>query len=198
MNNSEYVPYNIFEKVVSDITPEEFEIFCKTVLQEYAIRDKLNEFSITQNIKIKNNNETYQIDVYADFIALNVKFNVIVECKHQKRSVERDEVILLNEKVHNLGAHKGILISTSGFQSGAISRAGENGIALIQVIDKSFMFIKASLKNINEYEMEFQRQYPPYLALQYSGTSEFPSIKLYPTEKIEDELKEKIKSMFNI
>ena len=91
-----------------------------------------------------------------------------------------------------------ILIFTSGFQSGAISRAEENGIALIQVVDKKFIFIRASISDVDKYTREFQIQYPPYLALQYTkASSVIPDIKIYPTTKMEEELKQKIKNIFN-
>jgi len=198
-NNFEKVLSNPFCNFSSSITSAEFEEYCLTVLQEWANLDNLKDFTITNNIKLKKNDEEYQIDVYAECTIINVKIKILVECKHQKRPVERDEVILLNEKVRNLAAHKGILISTSGFQSGALERAKENGIALIQIMDKIIIFFQASLQNINEYKIEFQKQYPPYIAFEYSGAiPDFPDKKIYPTVKMEEDLIKKIKKSFNI
>jgi len=176
---------NLFEDLVSKISPSEFEKFCFTVIKEFAKAEKLNEFEIIHNKKVKINDESYQIDVYVEFTAMKVKFKVIIECKHQKRPVGRNEVVILNDKIHHLSAHKGILISSSGFQRGAIERATESGIALIQIIDKSIMFIRASIPTDNEMRLiEYMEQCPPYYALYYSGNIPyFPDKKIFPPEK---------------
>ena len=78
---------------------------------------------------------TYQIDVYAEFTALNSKFKVLCECKQYTSSVSREKVAVLHDKIESIGAHKGILLATSDFQSGAIQYAQAHGIALIKVED---------------------------------------------------------------
>jgi len=198
-NNFEKVLSNPFGNFSSSITSAEFEEYCLTVLQEWANLDNLKDFTITNNIKLTKNDEEYQIDVYAEYTAINVKFKILIECKHQKRPVERDEVILLNDKIRNLAAHKGILISTSGFQSGALERAKVNGIALLQIMDKRILFYQASLQKIDEYKIEFQKQYPPYVTFEYSGAiTDFPDKKIYPSAKMDKELIQKIKKSQNI
>lgn len=190
---------NPYKDLVSKITPNEFELFCFDILNAYAESEKLNDFKILHNKKVKSSDEIFQIDIIAEFKALNVKFKILIECKHQKRSVERDEVIILNDKIHNLASHKGILISTSGFQSGAIKRAEKNGIALIQIMDKNIRFIRASLpiKQDDRYN-EFIKLHPPYFALLYSGElANFPDKQIYPTISMVNELKQKIINDFN-
>jgi hypothetical protein len=189
---------NLYKEIVSKITPLDFEKYCLTVIKEYAEEENLNDFNIIHNKKIKKNDEDYQIDVFVEFMALKAKFKIFVECKRQKRPVERDEVILLNEKVQNLAAHKGILISTSGFQSGAIKRAEENGIALWQIIDKRIMFVRASISNIDEYYLEYIKHSPPHYVLQYGDSiSEFPNRQIYPSKNMEIELRQKIDKILN-
>ena len=66
--------------------------------------------------------------------------------------------------MRSLGAHKGIFISTSGFQSGAEEYANAHGIALIQIFDKQVMQIKASISP--EYDpmyIEFIKQLSSYM-----------------------------------
>jgi len=190
---------NLFEDIISKISPLEFEKFCFEILNAYAEEEKLNSFEITHNKKMQLDDENYQIDIYAEYIALSVKMKVIVECKHLKRPVERKEVILLIDKVHSLAAHKGILISSSGFQSGAIERAIKDGIALLQIIDKNIMHITASLPKKNDNRMlEYYKKSPPYYALQYTGeVSDFPDKKIYPTPSMYLELKQHMLNIDN-
>ncbi|HEX8245422.1 MAG TPA: restriction endonuclease, partial [Longimicrobium sp.] len=56
----------------------------------------------------------------------------VVECKHQRRPVEGEEIDVLATKVRRYG-HKGLLVSTGGFQSGARKRAKIEKIALVHM-----------------------------------------------------------------
>ncbi|WP_229635467.1 restriction endonuclease [Pseudomonas syringae] len=60
---------------------------------------------------------------------------VLIECKKYRNAVERELVQVLHDKVRSLGAHKGMLFTTSGFQSGAIKYAKAHGIALVSIVD---------------------------------------------------------------
>ena len=120
---------------VCSLTPTEFEKHCLIILNGYAEEEKLPNFSIEHNVKLTASDGTYQIDVYATYTALGAEMKIICECKQYKNRVNRDKVMILDKKIQSLGAQKGILMSTAGFQSGAIQYAHEHGIALIQVFD---------------------------------------------------------------
>lgn len=77
----------------------------------------------------------YVIDVTARFSAMGASFFVSIECKHERRKVERQTVQVLLAKIVSTGAQKGMLFSVAGFQSGAIEYATVHGIALIQMTD---------------------------------------------------------------
>ena len=55
---------------------------------------------------------------------------VLVECKHYNHRVPVDDVEEFHSKIDDIGAQKGILITTVGFQSGAIKAAKGRRIAL--------------------------------------------------------------------
>lgn len=189
---------NPYCDLVSSISPAEFEMYCLKILSAYAESEKVTDFSITHNEKIEASDGVYQIDIYAEFVAMSVKFKVIVECKRYTSPIEREKITVLADKVRSLGANKGILMSTSGFQSGAIEYAKVHGISLIQIIDKRIMHVVASAKpKFTIQQMQFMKQSPPYYAFQYSGTiSDFPDKKIYPTDFMEKELLEKINEQF--
>ena len=58
----------------------------------------------------------------------------IVECKHLQRPVEVNVVRELRQRMSEVGAHKGIIVSTSGFQEGAVAHARRSGVALMHVV----------------------------------------------------------------
>lgn len=58
----------------------------------------------------------------------NVLF--LVECKCYNHAVPVDDVEEFHSKLDDIGAHKGIMVTTVGFQKGAIKTARGRGIAL--------------------------------------------------------------------
>ena len=118
--------YEDTQDYVCSISATEFEVFCLERLKEYAEMKGWQDFNITHNEKLKAHDGTYQIDVYATFRFMEVDFKVLCECKQFKSPVKRDFVSLLDGKIRSLGAHKGIICSTSGFQKGTIKYAKGN------------------------------------------------------------------------
>ena len=179
---------------VCSITPIEFEEYCKEILLGYAEKEKLSDFTIIHDTKLKAHDGTYQIDICASFTAMNVEFKVICECKQYKSHVNREKVVVLADKVKSLGAHKGILLSTSGFQSGAIQYAKEHGIALIQVFDKSLShYSHASGDNRMGARDPFVYGYhalPPYGATNCTAETDESKV-VYPTKSM-------IKSIYSV
>ncbi|MBT2289163.1 restriction endonuclease [Paenibacillus albidus] len=185
--------FNPYREFVSSISATEFEKYCLEILNAYAEAEALKDFSILHNQKIKSDDGDYQIDILAEFIALSVSFKVIVECKRYTRPVEREKFVVLADKIRSLGAHKGILIFTSGFQSGAAKYAKKHGIALLQIFDKYVMHIQNSINPLNEMIKEFIRQSPKYYAYQWNTElNDFPDRKIYPSESMITAIKEKM------
>ncbi|MCM1149579.1 MAG: restriction endonuclease [Butyricicoccus sp.] len=178
---------NPFREFVASVSPTEFETLCIEILKSYAEAENLVDFSIQHNVHIPADDGTYQIDIYASFIAMGVEFKVIAECKRYSKAVPREKVAVLVDKIRSLGAHKGIMISTCGFQSGAYEYAKKHGIALLQVINRSVMHIMNAANpeiSVQKQElrlmMDWNDRLPKYCAREYS-TMDFPDKEIYPT-----------------
>lgn len=63
-------------------------------------------------------------------IAGGANLLVVVECKHYGHKVRVDDVEEFHSKLDDIGAQKGILVSTKGFQAGAVKTATGRRIAL--------------------------------------------------------------------
>lgn len=178
-------------KSIYDLTPTEFERYCCDFLTAYAQKENLQDFLITHDTKIKASDGKYQIDVYAEFTAMGAQFKILCECKKYKNRVNRDKVAILHRKLESIGAHKGILISTSDFQSGAIEYAKEHGVALIKAEDYHFEYLSHSS---GEPELDdddpflyAEQHMPPYVAINYTPDTSEP-LKIYPTREMIKEL----------
>lgn len=191
---------------VCSLTPIEFEEYCLKILLGYAEKEKLPNFSISHDVKLPASDGIYQIDVFATYTALGAEMKIICECKQYKNRVNREKVVVLADKVRTLGAQKGILLSTAGFQSGAIQYAKEHGIALIQVFDTRVNWYSHSAgpDAVIDEDDPFtyaERHAPTFEGYQIIADAEFPQI-VYPTrammEKMYVEINELSKEIYGI
>jgi restriction system protein len=130
------------DNINAEITPREFENLIKEFLSDLG--KDLKSFNASHDVKLLTSDGEYQIDVIVTFEALNVDFTILVECKKHKNKIKRDVVQLLYDKIRTIGANKGIIFSTSGFQKGAELFAKEHSIALIRVIEGRYTYFTKS------------------------------------------------------
>lgn len=177
---------NPYRRLSAEITPMEFEKFCLETLKAYAEKESLKGFEIRHNQKVETYDGTYQIDVLAEYTALGCRNTVVVECKKYTRNVERSVVAELYAKVQSIGAQKGILISTSGFQKDAVKFAGVHGIALWQVCEEAIKHITNAMGvSIVQYMLVQLRDYlPKFFMLSWDCSCDYPFEQIYPTDEM--------------
>ncbi len=124
------------------LTPKEFELSVKEFINDSG--SDLIDMTVKHSEVLNGSDGDYEIDVVAEIVMFaGAQVTFIIECKHWTRPVTRDAVILLKHKVDKLG-HKGLLFSSSGFQSGAFKVAKENKIALIQQVTEGWDYLEKS------------------------------------------------------
>ena len=73
--------------------------------------------------------ETYEIDIFYEFINAGVMHRVAIECKDWKTPVDQGKVLEFHQKIKNIGEDIiGVFVSRSGYQSGAKKVAKRHGI----------------------------------------------------------------------
>lgn len=132
----------MFSKQPAILSPEEYEKAVAEMLR--ASQLGLADLEVTHRELIQGADGDYEIDVVARFKALGASFKVLVECKHHKNPIKRDVVQVLKDRLHSIGAQKGMIFCTSGFQSGAIEYAKIHGIALVHFVDGATTYLTRS------------------------------------------------------
>jgi restriction endonuclease len=121
-------------------TPEEFEKYVYRLVRLLG-RESRN-LRVEHLEKIEGYDGSYVFDVTARFNGFgHLDFLCLFECKLHKRPVERRHVTDLHAKMQSVGAQKGIMVATAGFQSGAIEFAQAHGIACIQIVDQALRYV---------------------------------------------------------
>lgn len=182
---------NPYRELETNISATEFELFCLETLRVYAEKEKLNDFTIKHNQKVKADDGIYQIDVLAEYTALGTKNTILIECKKYSNSVKKEVVNALQAKLQSLGAQKGIIISTSGFQTGAVQYAEKHGIALWQVFDNYIKHISASANNQISDNIKLQlvaeKHLPKYFIMEWDYSLDYPLEQIYPTKEMQQD-----------
>lgn len=75
----------------------------------------------------------YQIDVYYEFEVAGIRHRVAIECKNTKRRLERNDVLAFKAKIGEFSDVIGVIVSASGFQSGAKVFAERNRISALSI-----------------------------------------------------------------
>ena len=125
-------------------TPAEFEVAVEEIIRRTGVG--LTDFTVTRSEDLQGTDGCYEIDVTARFTAFGgASFVMLVECKRYEDPIKREKVQVLRDKLQSIGAHKGMMVSTSTFQSGAIEYAEKHGIALVQMLSGGFNYLARNL-----------------------------------------------------
>lgn len=100
------------------LTPKQFEPKVHRWLKTALMKDGIKEFTIEPQGIVEGDGGEYAIDSLVRItFAAGARITILAECKRCKRPVEREKMLALHAKLADVGAHKGMLFSTSGFQS---------------------------------------------------------------------------------
>lgn len=125
-----------------EMNPIDFEKYSLQILQNQT--KGLDNVKFVHNKVVEAYDGNYQLDGYIEFEVMGVLYKTIVECKHYKNPISREVVQKVYDNIRAIGAQKGIVVSTSNFQSGAIDYARAHGIALIQMTETEDTFYTRS------------------------------------------------------
>lgn len=132
-------------------TPIEYEKFVRDVVAEVSVGGTVVHHAREFTGRVSG--RKIVVDVSFDLSAGGgATVLVLVECKRYRQRVEVSDVEEFHSKLDDIGAHKGIMVTTVGFESGAVATAKGRGIALATLTDSpvagevDFRYILASAK----------------------------------------------------
>lgn len=147
--------------------PDAYEQFVGKLISLLGENDLINKPSIQQRRKITGRTgQVYEIDLSYTFSVAEADYLTAIECKCWRHRVGRNIVSAFKTVTDDIGAHKGIVVTTQGFQSGAIEAAGSYGIALMKVSTKGHLEVIQHLHGEDERAKEDLRSAGEYEASQ--------------------------------
>lgn len=117
------------------MTPSDYETFVQDVYKLFAkIEGICTDIAVQKEFIGKRSRRKIKVDVSFSIPLMQAEHLCLVECKYYKRKVSVGRVEEFLAKLQDIGGHKGIFVTNTGFQEGAIKVADAHGIALV-IID---------------------------------------------------------------
>jgi restriction endonuclease len=156
--------------------PREYELLVKELLSARlptisGVRD-LEIFA--DRVYVGKSGHPHHIDVALEFTLAGAKYLTIVECKAYSHTVGADDVLELATRLADIPAHKAILVSTIGFQRGAIALAKSFAITLVVACDLGWEPILESPLNVTRRRAEFMAMAVCAFRLQIGARTDEP------------------------
>lgn len=91
--------------------------------------------SVEHNIKLQGKFLSHQVDVYWKFSSAGMEHSTVVECKNWNKRLKQESLLAFRAKLEDLNHPKGVMVTRSGFQSGAVKYAKAHGIFLYELFE---------------------------------------------------------------
>lgn len=89
---------------------------------------------VQHDVRIQGRSGTsHQIDIFWEFNLAGVVYQTAVECRRYKSKIKKSHVAAFHSVIADIGCTNGVIVTTEGFQSGAVSYAEHQGIRLVLV-----------------------------------------------------------------
>jgi hypothetical protein len=109
----------------------EYEKFTQTLYQALLKEDGFEDVEVIHNSRLQGKSgEFHQIDVHWKICVAGINHLVCVECKNWNHPIKKNEILAFKGVIDDLSA-KGIYITKSGYQSGAIKTAEHHNIDIV-------------------------------------------------------------------
>lgn len=109
----------------------EYEKLIQEIYQSIINQSGVNTVEVKHNVKIVGRSGAeHQIDVYWEYELAGVRFRTLIECKNWKNHIEIGNVRNFFGVLTDIGNVQGIMVTKTGYQSGALRFAKYYGIKL--------------------------------------------------------------------
>lgn len=115
-------------------TGTSYELLAKAIFQQLLEQDEVETIRLEHNVTFQGKTTTHQIDVYWEFKVGAVVYHTCVQAKDWGQPVQQAHVMTFKSVLDDLPFRAtGIMVSRSGYQSGAKEFAEGNGIGLYEL-----------------------------------------------------------------
>jgi hypothetical protein len=108
-----------------------YELIVQSIFQEILDQERAHTIRVEHNVELKGRTTTHQIDVLWRFSIGGIAYTTLVQAKDWKSKIKKETVLAFRAVLDDIpGQPRGVLVTRSGFQSGAQILAEKHGIKL--------------------------------------------------------------------
>src|SRR5262249_6108196 len=108
----------------------DYEEFVRSITEALLRAQGLETVTVQRNVQIQGLSRAHQIDVYWEYRLGGISHRVIINCKCYSSTVEVTDVLTLAGVLTDMPGALGLIVTTIGFQKGAVDYAKTHGIGL--------------------------------------------------------------------
>jgi hypothetical protein len=137
----------------------EYELLIRAIFQQLADQDYVPNILVEHNVTKQGRTTEHQIDVYWKFKLAGIIHQVVVQAKNWATPVDQGEVLKFEAVLRDLpGQPRGIMVTASGYQKGALEVATAHGIKLYELNEEAQSRIELTYTGWIELNMKGYRQ----------------------------------------
>lgn len=108
----------------------EYEKFVRSITEALLRAQGLETVAVQHDVQIQGISRPHQIDVYWEYRIGGILHRVIINCKRYSKTVEVTDILTLSGVLADLPGVRGLIVTTVGYQKGAIDYAKAHHIGL--------------------------------------------------------------------
>lgn len=115
-------------------TGKKYEILTQGVFQKIIDQHFVKTVEVKHNVILKGKTTNHQIDVFWEYEISGILYQTLVQTKDWASAVKQEQLLTFKAVLDDLpGQPRGVFVTKTGYQSGALEVAEKNGIVLYEL-----------------------------------------------------------------
>lgn len=126
-----------------------YESLAQKVFSEITNQDSVRTINVLHNVVLEGKTTDHQIDIYWEFEIAGIVYRTIVQAKDWKSKVPQGAMLQFKAILDDLpGQPRGVFVTRTGYQNGAVQVAKANDIILYQLSEPDDGYWEGKIKTI--------------------------------------------------
>jgi hypothetical protein len=126
-----------------------YEILTQTIFNEILKQNSVETIDVKRNVILQGRDSKHQIDVYWEFRYGNITYYTIIQAKDWASPVKQEQLFAFKQVLQDLPYQpRGIFVTKTGYQKGALEFAKANGIELFSLREFTDEDAKGRIKTV--------------------------------------------------
>jgi len=135
---------NLYEEAI------QYEQLTQSIYQAILQNESSNNIKVEHNVNVMGHSGVaHQIDVLWHFRQAGIEHTVLIECKNYASNLTLEKVRNFFGVIHDIGNAQGLIVTKTGYQSGAAQFANYYGIGLKELRKPNNLDWKGRVKDIH-------------------------------------------------